>query len=83
MYPGAYARDHPNQPALIMATSGEVVTFSQLEDRANRLAQFFRAVGLTRLDHVAYLMENNPRLIECNAGAERSDGVLAFSEPPR
>ena len=76
MYPGAHARDHPDQPALIMATSGEVVTFSQLEDRANRLAQFFRAVGLTRLDHVAFLMENNPRLLECNAAARALRSVL-------
>src|SRR4051794_4738499 len=72
MYPGVHAREHPDQPALIMATSGEVVTFSEFEDHADRLAQFFRAVGLERLDHVAYLMENNPRLIECNAAAERS-----------
>jgi long-chain acyl-CoA synthetase len=72
MYPGEHAREHPDQPALIMATSGEVVTFSQLEEHANRLAQFFRNAGLTRLDHVAYFMENNLRLIECNAAAERS-----------
>ncbi len=72
MYPGEHAQKHPDQPALIMATSGEVVTFSQFEDRANRLAQFFRANGLARRDHVAFLMENNPRLIECNAAAERT-----------
>src|SRR5215211_6244963 len=72
MYPGEYAVTRADQPAFIMATSGEVVTFAELDARANRLAHFLRAAGLRRLDHIAILMENNPRLVECCSAAERT-----------
>ena len=72
MYPGEHATQHPEKPAFIMAMSGEVVTFGQLDARANRLAQLFRDQGLQRLDHVAFFMENNPRMLECESAAERT-----------
>ena len=72
MYPGEYAKRHPDKPAFVMATSGEVVTFGQLDERANRLAQLFRDQGLQRLDHVAFFMENTPRMLECASAAERT-----------
>ena len=72
MYASAHAATHPDQPAIIMATSGEVVSFGEYEARANRLAQLFRAHGLRRGDHVAFLMENNVRLLECEGAAERT-----------
>jgi long-chain acyl-CoA synthetase len=72
VYPGEHAKEHPEQAAFIMATSGEVVTFGEYEARCNRLAQLFRAAGLRRLDHVAFFMENNPRLLECEGAAERT-----------
>jgi long-chain acyl-CoA synthetase len=55
-----------------MATSGEVVTFGAFEAAADRLAQLFRHDGLRRRDHVAFLMENTPRLLECEGAAERT-----------
>src|SRR3954470_4236062 len=72
MYPGEFARTHPDEPAIIMATSGEVITFGEYEARANRLAHLYRDVGLQRSDHVAFFMENNPRMLECEGAAERS-----------
>jgi long-chain acyl-CoA synthetase len=72
MYAAQHAIDQPDAPAIIMAGGGEVVTFAQYEARANRLAQLFRSAGLARLDHVAFFMENTPRLLECEGGAERS-----------
>src|SRR5690349_1179026 len=72
MYAGEYAKAHPDQPAFIMATSGEVVTFGEYESRANRLAHLYRDAGLHRRDHVAFLMENNVRLLECQGAAERT-----------
>src|SRR5262249_1031627 len=65
MYPGLQATIRPRQPAFIMATTGETVTYAELERRSNRLAHFLRANGLGRLDHYAILMENNGRYIEC------------------
>src|ERR1700683_3038451 len=72
MYAAEHARQHPDQPVFIMATSGEVVTFAEFEQAANRLAQLFRHAGLRKGDHVAFLMENNPRLLECEGAAERT-----------
>ena len=43
MYPGAYAKSRANQPAFIMAQTGEAVTYAELEARRNRLAHFLRA----------------------------------------
>jgi long-chain acyl-CoA synthetase len=72
MYPGLQARLRPQQPAIIMAQSGEIVTYAELERRSNRLAHFLRAAGLGRLDHYAVFMENNARYVECCSAGERA-----------
>ena len=72
MYSGLYAEERADVPAIIMADSGEVVTYRELEERQNRLAHLFRASGLRRLDHVAMFMENHSRYVECCGAAERS-----------
>jgi len=72
MYAAAHAEAHPDQPALIMATSGDQLTFAQFEANANRLAHFYRAAGLRRGDHVALLMENHLRFFETMSAAERT-----------
>ena len=59
MYPGLQIEIRPCQPAIIMAQSGETVSYAELERRSNRLAHFLRASGLDRLDHYAIFMENN------------------------
>lgn len=75
MYPGTHARLWPNQPAFIMAGTGETVSYGELERRSNRLAHLLRAVGLARLDHYAIFLENHPRFIECCSAGARS-GLL-------
>ncbi len=72
MYPGEYAHQHPDKPVFIMANSGEVITYGEYEERCNRLAHLFRDMGLARGDHVAFFMENNPRMLEAEGAAERS-----------
>ena len=72
MYPGPHAVGRAQQPAIIMAETGETVTYAQLEARSNRLAHLLRAHGLRRLDHYAIFMENNIRFIECCSAGERS-----------
>ena len=72
MYAGEHAKTRADEPALIMANSGEVVTYRQFEAAANRMAHLYRAQGLQRRDHVALFFENNPRMLECEGGAERS-----------
>jgi long-chain acyl-CoA synthetase len=72
MYPGPHAVAHPDRPAIVMATSGEVVTYGELERRSNRLAHLLRAQGLQRLDHYAVFMENHPRYAELCVAGERT-----------
>ncbi|HYZ91588.1 MAG TPA: AMP-binding protein [Actinomycetota bacterium] len=72
MYPGEHARRNPDQAAFIMGGTGEIITFGEYEARANRLAHLFRDLGLRRLDHVAFFMENNVRMLEAEGAAERT-----------
>ncbi len=72
MYTGIQAALRPDQAAFIMASSGETVTYGELDARSNRLAHWLRARGLGRLDHYAMIMENNARYIECCAAGERA-----------
>ena len=72
MYPGLQAKTRPDQPAIVMARSGDIVTYRELDERSNRLAHLLRAIGLRRGDHYAVFMENHPRYIECGAAGERS-----------
>ena len=48
-----------DKPAVILYPSGTVITFDELEVRANRLAHGFRKADLREGDTVAILMENN------------------------
>jgi long-chain acyl-CoA synthetase len=72
MYARTHALDHPDRAAIIMATSGETVTFAEYEARCNAAAHLLRASGLKRGDHIAVLMENQPRLLEIEGAAERT-----------
>ena len=72
MYAAEHARTTPDKPAIVMATSGEVVTFAQYEAGANRVAHLLRDTGLRRLDHVAIFMDNDPRMLISEGGAERT-----------
>ena len=72
MYPAPHAAAHPDRAAVIMASTGAVLTYAGLEARSNRLAHFFRAQGLARLDHCAIFMENNDRYLECCAAGGRA-----------
>jgi len=63
-YPGVHAVTQPDKPAIIMAGTGEVQTYRELDERSNQLAHLLRAQGLQRGDHVALFMENQIRYME-------------------
>ncbi len=67
-----HAEAHPDKPAVILHPSGTVVTFGELEARANRLAHRFRDAGLREGDTVAILMENNEHIHAVMWAARRS-----------
>lgn len=72
MYPGNYAKQHPDRAAIIMASTGETITYKEYEARCNQLAHLFRSLGLQEGDHYAIFMENNSRYIEACGAGERS-----------
>src|SRR6476469_1381564 len=67
-------RDHvgTGKPAIILHPAGTVITFDELEARANRLAHYFRQQGLREGDAVAILMENNEHMHVVMWAARRS-----------
>ena len=71
-HPGVHALDRPDHPAVIMAGSGETITYRELDERANQLAHVFRAQGLNEGDHMALFMENQIRFMEIVWAALRS-----------
>ncbi len=71
-YPGIHARTRPDHPAVVMVGSGETLTYRQLDEGSNRVAQLLRSMGLERGDHVALFMENQIRFMEVVWGALRS-----------
>lgn len=72
MYPGKYAQQHPDRAAIIMASTGETVTYAEYEKRCNKLAHLFRSIGLERGDHYAIFMENHVRYVEACGAGERA-----------
>src|SRR5476651_2020333 len=74
MHPRHWASVQPEAPALILAGSGETVTYSALEKAANQGAQLLRRLGLRRGDVFALWSGNNARYLEI-AWAMRRSGL--------
>ena len=61
-----------DKPAYVLADTGDVLSFRELEERSNRIAHLFRSLGLKRGDHVAVLMENRLDLFPVYWAAQRT-----------
>ena len=72
MHPAIHAQATPDKPAIIMAGSGESLTYLELEERSNQGAQLFRKLGLRPGDAIALFMENNLRYLEICWAAQRA-----------
>jgi long-chain acyl-CoA synthetase len=72
MHPYLHAQAQGDKPAYVMAGSGEVVTYAQLDARSNQGAHLFRSLGLKAGDVIAILMENNARFFEVAWAAQRA-----------
>lgn len=68
----ARAQDVPGKPALVMAGSGEVRTYAELDAAAARLARVLRDRGLRTGDHLAVLVDNEPAFFEVVWAAMRT-----------
>jgi long-chain acyl-CoA synthetase len=71
MHPSLFAQTTPEQAAIVMASSGERVSYAELDRRSIQAARLFRRSGLTAGDVVAVLMENNSTFLEAIWAAER------------
>ncbi len=71
-YLGDHARMTPDKPAVINGTTGQVLSYRELNERSNRFAQYLYALGLRRGDRIAMLLENNVRCFELCWAAFRS-----------
>ncbi|MGE5696041.1 MAG: acyl-CoA synthetase [Candidatus Sericytochromatia bacterium] len=72
MTPGWHAARTPDKSAIVMASSGEVVTYWELEERSARFARALRSRGLRVGDNIAILMDNRAAFLEVAWAAQRS-----------
>ncbi len=69
--PAPIAAVSPAKPAVVV-DGGPTLTYGDLEAQSNRLAHLFRAVGLRRGDHVAFVLENRAEAFVVAWAAQRS-----------
>ena len=72
MYPGAHAKTQPDKPAIVMGGSGETVSYAELDQGSNQLANLLRSRGLGTGDSIAICMENNAPYLVTTWAAQRS-----------
>jgi long-chain acyl-CoA synthetase len=72
MHPSVHAQSHPEKPAIIVAETGEVRSFRQLDEGSNQVAQFWRSRGLGHDDVVAIMLENSPDYYNLTWGSQRA-----------
>lgn len=72
MHPRQHARIDPQRPAILMASTGETMSYDMLESTANRGAQALRRLGLKRGDVIAVLLDNEPAMLGVAWAAQRA-----------
>ena len=77
-HPTFHAARHPDKPAVIMAGSGVAMSYRQLDEASNRVAQLLRARGLAIGDTVAFCLENRIEYFALAWGAQRA-GLISVA----
>jgi long-chain acyl-CoA synthetase len=72
MHPYIHAAANPDKPAVIMAETGAVMTYGEMEAGSNRVAQMIHARDLGPGDVVAFMIDNDPAYYELLWGAHRT-----------
>ncbi|WP_322859853.1 AMP-binding protein [Mycobacterium europaeum] len=72
MYPAAHAKNGPDRPAVVLAETGEVLTYRQLDENSAALARLLYDAGLRRGDVVALLSDNAAEVLEVYWATQRS-----------
>ena len=72
MAPSWHAAHAPDRPAIVMGSSGVIVTYAQMEERSRKFAAALRSRGLNIGDHIAILMANSHAFLEVAWAAQRA-----------
>ncbi|MGE0219851.1 acyl-CoA synthetase [Mycolicibacterium sp.] len=72
MFPGTHAASAPDRPAIVMAGSGAVTTYAELESRSATVASALFEMGLRRGDVIALVSDNAAAAFEIYWAALRS-----------
>ncbi|AOW93083.1 acyl-CoA synthetase [Rhodococcus sp. WMMA185] len=72
MFPGNFVATTPDKPAVIRPSTGEQITYRELDGRSARLARYLRSLGLKVGDHLALVSSNDIRVFEVYWAALRS-----------
>lgn len=67
----AFARLHPEKPALVIEPSGSVITYGELDRHANRRAHALRRLGLEPGDCIALCLPNGVEIVAGILAAQR------------
>ena len=76
MHPTTHAAARPDHPAIIMAGSGQTVTFGEMDAAANRIANLFRAHGIGPGETVGLWLENRIEYLEIAWGNQRAGTTI-------
>ena len=68
-YPGRWAAEAADRTAIVMAESGESMTFAELDAEANRISRVLHGLGIGSGDHVAFCLENRVEFLALAWGA--------------
>ena len=58
-HPRLHLPELADKPAIIMADTGQTITYQELEDKANQIAHALRSLGIQNGDHIAMMLENH------------------------
>lgn len=78
MHPYQHAREHPERAAFVLADTGAVLTYRQLDEGSNRLAQLFRSMGLAPGDRIGVMPRNSVEFPLVYWAAQRSGLLMAL-----
>ena len=76
-HPRAYASVAPHKPAVIVAETGEILSYGDLERAANKGAHFLRRLGLQSGDTIALWLPNIPAYFTLYWAAQRAGLYIA------
>ena len=65
---------YPDKPAIIY--NDKTFTYSEMDDRVNKLAGALRQAGVRKADRVAFLVPNTPAMLEGHYGPMRLGAIL-------